>query len=375
VRNLQGEKAKPVEAIRRQRTAVRTFCAGGHIGGVQILILGGTVFVGRALARQAIARGHTVTLLNRGLSGEPIDRAEVVHGDRSRADTFDELEGRAFDAVIDTSRQRVRHVRRATAALSWRSSRYVFVSTVSVYIDLAVAGIDETAPTAAPLIDPTYEQEDDPLNYPALNTACEQIVRDAYPDTHLILRPCLIVGDRDPTDRFGYWLDRLSREGEILVPGRPQRTVQFIDVNDLAAFTLHALETGTAGTFNVRGPSGLLSMSDFIDACVTVTGSKPARLTWVPDDFLLGAGLEPYTDLPLWIPETPDLAGFDRIDARKAVEAGLACRPLRQTLSDALSWEAALGLGRTRSAGLSPRREAEVLHRWHEREERLHGAV
>lgn len=366
VRTFKGADGVPIEHYAGSERGALSPVGGVHIGGMRILILGGTVFVGRALTRQALARGHTVTVLNRGVSGEPVTGAELVRADRSRADAFDEIKGRSFDAVIDTSRQSVSQVRRAAAALSGDVHRYVFISTVSVYTDLGEAGIREDAPTASALENPTVEEEEDPQNYPALNITCERTVRDTYPNSYLILRPCLIVGDRDPTDRFGYWLDRLTRPGEILAPGSPQRTVQFIDVNDLATFTLHALETGVTGTFNVRGPDASVSMSDLITSCAEVTGLATPQVCWVPDDFLLEAGLQPYTDLPLWIPETDDLAGFDQISAAKAISAGLTYRPLHQTLLDALEWESTLGLGRPRGAGLSPDREDELLRRWHD---------
>jgi 2'-hydroxyisoflavone reductase len=330
---------------------------------MRILILGGTVFLGRALVRAAQGQGHEVSILTRGRSGTDPDGVQVFRGDRADADGLGALDDHTFDVVIDTSRQAVSHVRRAVEELANRTGRYVFTSTVSVYASLAQTGLTESSPTVDPLWTEDPAEEDDLDNYPALNVACEQVVRDALGNRALVVRPGLIVGDHDPTDRFGYWPARLSRGGDVLAPGNPETRVQFVDVRDLAEFVVRAAHDDRSGTFNVCGPGEPLSMRALLDTCQEHPGTD-SRLVWVDDAFLVEHGLRPYLDLPLWIPEDPDDAGFSAVDCSRATSAGLAFRPVTDTVAVALRTERALGLDRERRAGLSPGRELELLAAW-----------
>lgn len=329
---------------------------------MRILVLGGTVFLGRALVRAAQGRGHEVSILSRGRSGPDPDGVRVFRGDRDRVDGLRALEGREFDVVVDTCRQAVSHVQRAVEDLGARTSRYVFVSTVSVYRDLSEVGVAEDSPVVDPLW-PRYDaQEADPENYPALNVACEAVVRQGMGGRALVVRPGLIVGEHDTSDRFGYWPMRMLRGGDVLAPGSPDRPVQFLDVRDLAEFVVRAAEDQRSGVFNACGPGGPTTMAQLLEACRAHTGAE-ARLVWVSDDFLLSQDVRPYVDLPLWVPDVPDYHGFSRVDFGAAVTAGLSHRPVDESIAAALRTERALGLDRVRRAGLSAAREQELLSR------------
>lgn len=336
---------------------------GGRYHDMRILILGGTVFLGRALVSAAQERGHHVSILTRGLSGPDPQGVQAFRGDRDAADGLRALDGQTFDVVVDTSRQAVSHVRAATAQLLHRSGRYVFTSAGSVYRDFSGTGIRESWPTVDPMwpTDPAHER--DRANYDRLNVACEQVVLGAMGDRGLIIRPGLIVGADDPSDRFGYWPGRIARGGEVLAPGRPEQQVQFIDVRDLAAFIVHAAEDGLSGIYNAYGPAQPITMGAFLRACLIETGSD-ARLQWVDDDLLIERGLRPFLDLPLWLPDLPENRGFSTVDFSKAAAAGLTHRPITDTIAAALATELRFGLERKRRAGLDARREAQLLADW-----------
>jgi 2'-hydroxyisoflavone reductase len=324
---------------------------------MRILILGGGVFVGRALTDAALAAGHDVTQLNRGRSAPPDPRVATLQGDRTDAATLRRA-GARWDAVIDTSGYLPQAVARSTAALR-EAARYLFVSSVSAYAGFERAGIDEDAPLAAPP-DPLPEAMSPPA-YGGLKAACEAVVRAAFDERALVVRPGLIVGPHDPTDRFTYWPVRLARGGRVLAPGRPQRRVQLIDVRDLAEWLLRLLARGATGTFNATGPAAPLTMEALLEACGA--GPGDTRLAWVDDEALLGAGVVPWKDLPLWIPESdPAMRGFMEISNARALAAGLVLRPLAETARDTLAWaRAARPPGHEWKAGLAPAREEDLL--------------
>ena len=332
---------------------------------MRILILGGTVFLGRALVRAAQEQGHEVSILSRGLSGPDPQGVQVFRGDRAAPDGLSALEGQTFDVVIDTNRQLVSQVEAAARTLQGRTARYVFTSTVSVYADFSEVGITEESPTFAPLWPetPGDEREQDLEHYAALNVSCEQVVEQVMGDRALIVRPGLIVGDHDPSDRFGYWPARMLRGGRVLAPGTSDRPVQIIDVHDLAEFVVRAAADGRSGTYHATGPAETLTMGALLAACQEHVGTD-LPLVWVDDAFLMAHDLRPYLDLPLWIPDGPEDVGFSAVDCGKAIAAGLTFRPLEETIGAALRTERARGLDRERRAGLTADREHRLLTEW-----------
>lgn len=327
---------------------------------MRLLIIGGTVFVGRHLVEQALLRGHTLTLFNRGQSNPGLfPQVEHLTGDRGSDLTA--LAGRTWDAVIDTCGYHPRAVRNTLQALAGRVGCYLFVSTLSVYADDAPAGVTEDSPVAT-LAGSADEAAITGETYGPLKALCEQAVLAALPQCALIVRPGLIVGPYDRSDRFTYWPVRIEAGGEVVAPGDPDAPVQFIHAGDLAAWMLDSLAAGVTGVFNVTGPESVLTMGEVIDACRLVTRSN-ARPTWVHEEFLLAHDVAPYTEMPLWVPAT--YVGFNRVDCRKARAHGLRFRPLLDTISDTLEWHATRPADATLRAGLSTEREATLLAAWH----------
>ncbi len=328
---------------------------------MDFLVLGGTLFLGRAIVEDALARGHRVTIFTRGNTLPDLfdDRVTKIRGDRMTG--HEPLRGRAFDAVIDTSGHFPRVVRDGCATLVDHAAHYTFVSTVSVYPRLPDLGMDEDAPVAE-LADPTVEQITGET-YGGLKVLCERAVREAFGERACIVRPGLIVGRHDWSDRFTYWPVRVARGGDVLAPGEPDTRVQVIDVRDLAAWLVTCAERNTGGVFNAVGPDPELSMRALLDACLRVARSD-ARFTWIPDDFLLAQQVGPWMELPLWIPDDPDQRGFSAVSNARAVAQGLRFRPIEDTIADTLAWEATRPKERTWRAGLSPEKERAVLEAW-----------
>src|SRR5947209_1741651 len=343
---------------------------------MKILILGGTVFLGRHIINAALARGHEVTLFNRGQHNpELFPQAEKLRGDRDG--NLDALKGRHWDVVIDTCGYVPRVVRQSAQLLAGAVERYVFISSLSVYADFSRPGIKEDAPLATM---PDESSENINEHYGALKALCEQAVEDAMPGRVLVPRPGLIVGPHDPTGRFTYWPGRVAEGGEVLAPGRQDREVQFIDARDLAEWVVKMVEERATGIFNTNGPAGRLTMGQLLDACKEVSGSD-ARFTWISDQFLEDKGVGQWTDLPLWIPEASaaDHAGFMAIDSSNAIANGLSFRPISDTVRDMHVWihdtsqetitDTSSGPKRT-PAGISREREAELLEAWHGEQEK-----
>lgn len=326
---------------------------------LRLLILGGTAFLGPELVGAARGRGHTVTLFNRGKTRpELFPDVEKLHGDRDGK--LGALEGRAWDAVIDTSGYVPRLVRASAELLAPRVPLYVFVSSISAYAD-SPKGLTEDSPVQA-LEDP--KTEDVRGHYGALKAACEKAAAEATGGRALSVRPGLIVGPGDPTDRFTYWPLRLDRGGEVLCPGDGSDPAQVIDVRDLAAWMIRAVEDGRTGTVNAVGPAAPLTMAGLVEAC-RAPGSA-ATLAWVETAFLEKEKVAPWGDLPVWIPSGGASAGMARVSNVRAVAAGLRFRPLAETARDTLTWWKALPPERRQKprAGLSPEREAAVLAAW-----------
>lgn len=327
---------------------------------MQILVIGGTKFLGRAVVEAALARGHELTLFNRGSRPGLFPGVEELHGDRER--DLSALDGRFWDAVVDTSGYVPRVVRLSVEKLAGQVGHYTFVSTLSVYADFSPKGIDECAPTGK-LADESQE-EITGESYGPLKALCEQVVLDAFSARAFIPRPGLIVGPHDPTDRFTYWPHRAAQGGEALAPGRPEREVQFIDVRDLAAWMVRMIEERKAGVFNANGPEKPLPFSRVIDACSQAAGGQ-SRFTWVDEDFLLAEGVEPWSELPLWMPSSdPQYAGFFNFNIQAAIESGLVFRPVEETAADTLAWDQTRPVEPLK-AGLSREREQELLNKYH----------
>jgi 2'-hydroxyisoflavone reductase len=317
---------------------------------VRLLVLGGTKFLGRAAVEAALARGHEVTLFNRGETNpELFPEAERLRGDRTG--DLSALEGREWDAVLDPSGYIPAVVRASAKLLAEAAEHYLFVSSVSAYADLSRPN-DEHGPLAELGDMPDDRLLEDFANYGALKVLCERAVAEELDDRHAIVRPGLIVGAHDQTGRFTYWPHRLARGGEVLAPAPAEREVQFVDVRDLGPWLVDLSERRATRTYNATHPGR--SWGEVLETCRAVAGSN-ATLTWVPDGVLVEHGVGEWMELPMWIQST-DEAGIHETDVSRAVAAGLAFRPLEETVRDTLE------LARTTpEAGLAPEREAELL--------------
>ncbi len=328
---------------------------------MRLLIIGGTRFVGRHLVEAALARGHEITLFHRGQTNADLF-PQVEHLIGNRDGDLAPLRDRVWDAAIDTCGYVPRVVRQSVDLLADSIGHYTFISSISVYAEDAPVGMDEAAPVAT-IADETREDITDE-SYGALKVLCERVVQQVYADRALIVRPGLIVGPHDHTDRFTYWPYRSAQGGEVLAPGDPDQAVQFIDARDLAAWIVRAVEARLGGTFNATGPDYRLSMRQFLEACITASRAK-AQLTWVSEEFLREAKVEPWSDLPLWVGAKD--AKFDTVNNARAIEAGLTYRPLATTINDILTWSNTRPIDHAWRAGLKPEREREVLAAWHSR--------
>ncbi|MGD9905026.1 MAG: NAD-dependent epimerase/dehydratase family protein [Vicinamibacterales bacterium] len=341
----------------------------------RILLLGGTGFLGPHLVHAALARGHRITMLNRGRRtpnqhGADFARVEALRGDRSQPDAYAALAGRHWDAVVDTATN-LQWTREAAAALGGRVGRYVYVSSTGVFLPYRSVDIPEDGPV--PMAD---EPPRTPPSYGVLKAQCEALVRAAFPGGDLVVRPGYIVGPGDGSDRFTYWPVRLARGGEVLVPGRPADFVQYIDVRDLAAWMVALIERDLTGTYNAVGPVSPQTMGEFITALQPLAPAATS-FTWIGDYAWLKAyPLRPPADddttgltyaIPWVMPEGDDL-GHMRISNRKAIAAGLTCRPLPDTARDTLAWrrsDAVPAALRTEPRYvLTPPQEAAMLAAW-----------
>lgn len=340
---------------------------------MKILIIGGTRFTGRYLVTAATARNHEVTLFNRGTHSRDTD-VETIHGDRHT--DIAKLRGRAWDAVIDTCGMLPSAVRSAAEVLSGSVERYVFISTQNVYADVSAFGVSENSPLAtltsaqleeAYAIDRSGEPSYGKL-YGGLKALCEQAAEEVMPNRVLILRPGLIVGPYDYTDRFTYWVVRVARGGEVLAPGHPDRFIQLIDVRDIAEWLVNMIERKATGAYNTNRPPKTLTMRDMLAACKEVSGSN-ASFTWASEDFLLQNEVASWSEMPLWLPDeaAPHLKGFMFINCDKAIAAGLSIRSLNDTIGATLNWYR--NDGRELKAGLDFDKERSLLEKLRETSE------
>lgn len=332
---------------------------------MRILVLGGTKFFGRHFVEAALARNHEVTLFNRGQTGPDLfPGVEKRTGDRDGNLTA--LQGGYWDAVVDPSGFIPRVVRQSVDVLKQAAGHYTFISSISVYADFTQADLHETAPVAK-LADETSEEL--PQHYGELKALCEQEVQYGFGDKALVIRPGLIVGPHDPTDRFTYWVRRFAQGGDILVPGRRNYPIQVIDARDLAKWVLSMVEGQGSGVFNAAGPKQPLTMEGFVEELLPL-GPPSTGVTWVSEKFLTAQGVEEWQDLPLWISDKTGWPGFQTANVERALAHGLVYRPLRQTILDTLHWDETRVQATVLKAGLTREREAELLRHWRDFEAR-----
>lgn len=327
---------------------------------MRLLVLGGTQHVGRAVVETALARGDHVTTLNRGVSGPPAAGAQPLHADRTDpAALAAALGGASWDAVIDTWSGAPVAVSQAAALLAGRAGHYGYVSSRSVYQWPMPDGIDESAPVVAG--DPADTSSAD---YAAAKRGAELAAVAAFGDRALLARAGLILGPYEIVGRMPWWLRRLERGGDVLAPGPRDRPLQYIDGRDLAGWLLTAADRGLGGAFNTVSKPGHATMASLLEAAREVTGNR-ANLVWVPPEVIEAAGIEPWTELPVWVPPTGEYTGLHNGDVSAACAAGLSCRPVAETVADTWRWLQAEGDPPERpdrpSNGLDPERERQVL--------------
>jgi nucleoside-diphosphate-sugar epimerase len=358
------------QRVSRGPMLVKADVRAGSVAGVKLLVLGGTLFLGRHVVEEAVGRGHDVTLFNRGHTDPDLfPDLERLRGDREG--DLSALAGRTWDAVFDPSGYVPRVVRATAEALASSVGHYTFVSSGSVY-PFEHGSHDEESPVE----ELEEETEDVTRAYGALKALAEREVEQVFPGRALILRAGLIVGNYDWTNRFGYWIRRVAEGGEVLIPAPRNWAIQFVDARDVVGWALDMAEQGEAGTFNAAGPEEPITIEELVEAVKRVSGSD-ARFTWVDEDFLLDQGLEPFDDVPLWLAlgRNPELSSFYAMSNAKALGAGLSFRPLDDTIADTLAWERERSGGPLKKdygaggevPGLSSAREARVLRAWQER--------
>lgn len=323
---------------------------------MKILVLGGTHFLGRHISEAVVAHGHQLTLFNRGKTHPFLFSAvEEIHGDRYNDLSL--LRGHSWDVVIDTCGYHPATVGRSAYFLHGVADLYVFISSISVYKDFSVPNIDERAETRDWPEDANPE-DDSADTYGARKILCELAVEDIFGDKALIIRPGVLTGPYDSFGRVAYWLDRVSRGGDILAPGEPEQTIQLLDARDLAGWILKMVEGRRCGIYNAVGPPRPLTFGGFLTTCQSVTGSE-CRFLWANEPFLMQHKVAAWTEMPLWIPEF--IRGLHEIKANRAVGQGLICRPLESTLHDTYEWMKVAHPSWPKQSWLSPERESQLL--------------
>lgn len=331
---------------------------------MKILFLGGTRFVGRYLVEAALARGHQVTLFHRGQTNPGLfPQAEELFGDRDGG--LDRLSGRSWDAVVDVNGYVPRIVRASAEFLRGAVEQYLFISTASVYNDRAMKAFGGEESTLETLEDSTTEDYRGPA-YGGLKVLCEHAVQEVFPEKYLIQRLGVVAGPHDPSDRLTYWVERVARGGEILVPGHAGRRIQFIDARDMASFAMDGLEKHLVGIYNTVGNS--VFWSHFLDACWQAAGRPELQITWVDDAEFLETKLpdgESLTDsLPLTAP--PELDVFFTHNNDRALAQGLVFRSTLNTARDVLDWERTRPPDYAWRTGVSGSEEHQLLEKWHQ---------
>ena len=339
---------------------------------LEILILGGTAFTGPQQVEYALKRGHKITLLNRNKTRPDFFKGKVDQLIGDLNDDVSALKGKKFDVVIDNPTTLPAWVRNVAQYMKGNTSHYLFISTISAYANDKNTWADESDALAQlPAgIDPyAVAIADARRNYGPLKALSEKEVETHYPGINTIIRPGLIVGPLDVSDRFTYWPYRIDKGGEVLAPGDGNDPVQIIDSRDLAEWTIRMAESRTFGTFNATGPTKPYTMSEMLTGIKTAIGSN-ATFTWVPAKFLSDQKVRAWSNMPVWVADTPDNGAFSRRKIDKAIAAGLTFRPLAVTARETLAWNKTRpvaelqALAEGRRAGLSAQREAEVLAAW-----------
>ena len=324
---------------------------------MRILILGGTVFLGRHLVEAGLSRGHQITLFNRGKTNPGLfPQVETIIGDREH--DLGRLAGRSWDAVIDTCAYVPRIAGLSASALSDSVDHYTFISSISVYEDIGRESLSED--DAVGKLDDESIETVDGQTYGPLKALCEQSVEKALPGRTLNIRPGLIVGPFDPSDRFTYWPARIAAGRKFIAPESAGYRTQFIDVRDLAEWTIKAIEAGITGTYNATGPASPIELGELFDICKEVSGSE-ADAVWINEKEIEEAALRPFMDLPLWV--SSNARGMMNVDCSLAIATSLQFRPIRETVRDTLEWnEARMPI--ELKAGLKPEVEDELLERF-----------
>ena len=321
---------------------------------LKVLILGGTNFLGPHLVQELQEHGYEVTLFNRGTqNGVNFPNTESLQGDRDG--DLDALKNRFWDAIIDTSGYLPRVVEASSKILKSSTNHYTFISTIGVYANYASLDIDENCPLAK--LEDASTEEINEKTYGALKASCEKVIERYFPQ-HLIVRPGLIVGPGNPTNRFSYWPLRVLEGGEVLAPGNPEQNVQFIDVHDLTKWMVSLIEKQKTGVFNATGPASPLTFEQLLKACPT----KERSITWAAEDFLIEHNVQDWTELPLWLSYRRNWIGFFRINSSKAIQEGLTFTPLSKTISTVIDWETQNP--KERPLWLTRKKEQELLKLW-----------
>lgn len=333
---------------------------------MDILVVGGSVFLGRAIVSEALRRGDSVTTFNRGVTGVDLPGVEAIRGDRTvTADLKRLADGRRWDAVVDVCGYVPRVVGESARILSGHADAYVFISSISAFRDWPAHRVDERSATyeCGPDAGP------DDGDYGELKAGCERAVQDGFDGRVLLLNPGLILGPHENVGRLPWWLRRIAAGGRVLAPGDPSVEMQVIDARDIATFGLDLLRSGTEGRFLVTGPPGNTTFGRWLADCVAVTGSD-AELVWVLDEVLVEHHVEMWTELPLWLPAGPDTAAAWQASVDRALAAGLRCRRVADTVRDTWSWMTAEGVDRLPryrdmpDHGIEPGKEKEILAAW-----------
>jgi 2'-hydroxyisoflavone reductase len=347
------------EGFHPARTGLLNRAAARNGECVDLLVLGGTRFLGPAVIEAGLARGWQVTAAARGRSGSPPAGAEFVVVDREADPGLAALAGRTFDLVVDTWSGAPKILNENAASLRGRVGAYAYVSTRSVYAQPLLPGADEHAPVV------DADAAAGSTNYPADKRGAELAVVQHFPAAHLLLRAGLVLGPREDIGRLPWWLRRIAQGGDVLSPGPQDLALQYIDVRDLAAFALDAAAAGRTGPYNTVSEPGHTTMGALLETCRTVTGSD-ARLRWADPAVILDAGIAPWSELPIWLPPDGEDYGLHQGDTSLALAHGLRCRPMQETVADTWSWLCAAGpeAGRGvlgRQVGLAAESERQVL--------------
>ena len=330
---------------------------------LNVLILGGTGFLGSHIVEAVLALGHTVTLFNRGKTNPDMFRElETIIGDRN-TDAINKLANRKWDTIIDTAAYFPRSVEGVMNATKNNIKHYLFISTISVYADWSVVGMDESSPLG--VIDDPTEEKITGETYGPLKVLCEKAVDKHMPHKHTIIRPGLIVGPRDKTDRFTYWPVRIHKGGEVLAPGNGNDYIQYIDVRDLAEWVAHCIQNSILGIYNAQSNASDTTIKRLLETCVKTLNPK-TKLVWVPTEFLEKNDVAAWQEMPTWIPPKGDYLGSGTMSSKKAYQNGLKERPMKVIIKDCFDWFFSLSDERkmTLKAGITVEKEKKVLDAW-----------